>query len=183
MLSKGWSLGNEGKIITLQKQQTIIKFDQVMTTKSGYVAGVKIMPQALVESTELTTNVNVNTLHGQHAHSCEATTRKTANALGYNATGTFEVCEDCGKGKAKQKKLPKTIESKSEKPGDMIMFDISSFKERSFGGGKHWLAITDDATDMTWSRILKNKSDLSKVMMEFYLHLLNKNNIKIHNHK
>ena len=64
VLSKGWSLGNEGKITTLQKQQTIIKFDQVMTTKSGYVAGVKIMPQALVESTELTTNVNVNTLHG-----------------------------------------------------------------------------------------------------------------------
>ena len=27
VLSKGWSLGNEGKIITLQKLQTIIKFD------------------------------------------------------------------------------------------------------------------------------------------------------------
>ena len=148
-----------------------------MTTKSGYVAGVKILPQALEKGKGK--EINVNRLHNQLAHCCEATTRKTAKSLGYELTGDYKVCEDCVKGKAKQKKLPKSVESKSTKPGEMMMFDISSFNSSSFGGGKHWLAITDDATDMTWSRVLKLKSELSKVMMEFYLHLLNKNGIKI----
>ena len=72
-------------------------------------------------------------------------------------TGKLEVCEDCALGKAKQKKIPKIAESKSKKAGDTIMFDVSSFKHKSYRGAKPWLAIVDDHTDMCWSKVLKKK--------------------------
>ena len=72
-LRKGWSLGNEGKLIKLTKGKTQIKFDQELETKTGYLAGVKMTP--CTEEMELNDkDVNVNILHQQLGHCCEAIT-------------------------------------------------------------------------------------------------------------
>ena len=70
-------------------------------------------------------------------------------------------------------------ESKSKKPGDLMMFDVSSFKHESYGGAKHWLAIVDDHSSMCWSRVLKRKSDVPKAMLEFIRDLEVKHKIKV----
>jgi hypothetical protein len=45
-------------------------------------------------------------------------------------------------------------------PGECLYDDISSIKERGFGGAKVWGLIVDDSTDNYWSFLMKNKSDL-----------------------
>ena len=93
-LTKGWNLGNEGKFIKLTKGKIQIKFDQELGTKTGYLAGVKMTP--CTEKMKVDDkDVNVNILHQQLGHCCEAVTRATAKKLGYNVTGKFEVCKDC----------------------------------------------------------------------------------------
>jgi transposase InsO family protein len=45
-------------------------------------------------------------------------------------------------------------------PGERLYVDVSSIKERSFGGSKFWALIVDDYSDYCWSFVVKNKSDL-----------------------
>ena len=52
--------------------------------------------------------------------------------------------------------------------------DINTVRDKSYGGGKHWFLVIDDATDVCWSRILKKKSDLCGKMLESILDLLTK---------
>jgi hypothetical protein len=49
-------------------------------------------------------------------------------------------------------------------PGEHLYVDISSIKERSFGGAKFWALIVDDYTDYCWSSVMKNKSDIKARM-------------------
>ena len=98
----------------------------------------------------------------------------TDNKLGLNIQGTVDECESCGKGKAKQKKLPKITETRSKRRGERIFMDISTVRDKSYGGGKHWLLVLDDSTDVCWSRILKKKSDLCEKMLELILDLKTK---------
>jgi hypothetical protein len=44
--------------------------------------------------------------------------------------------------------------------GERLYVDISSIKERIFGGAKFWALVVDDYTDYCWSFVLKDKSDL-----------------------
>jgi hypothetical protein len=48
----------------------------------------------------------------------------------------------------------------SNVPGELIYNDLSSNKERSFGGAKFWALIVDNYTDYCWNFVMKNKSDL-----------------------
>jgi hypothetical protein len=45
-------------------------------------------------------------------------------------------------------------------PGERLYINISSIKERIFGGAKFWALIVDDYSDYCWSFVMKNKSDL-----------------------
>jgi hypothetical protein len=45
-------------------------------------------------------------------------------------------------------------------PGERLYVDISSIKERSFGGAKFWALIVDDYTDFCWSFVMNHKSDI-----------------------
>ena len=69
-LRKGWNIGNDGKVIKLSKGKTQIKFDQELATKTGYLAGVKLIP-CIGEVTNLESkDVNVNILHQRLGHCC-----------------------------------------------------------------------------------------------------------------
>ena len=116
-------------------------------------------------------------LHEALCHSEKRTTLNTGNKLGIKIQGTLEDCESCGEAKANQKKLPKVTESTSKVRGERLHIDISSVKYKSYGGGKHWLLVVDDATDVNWSYIQKKKSELTENMIQLILDLKNKNNI------
>jgi transposase InsO family protein len=45
-------------------------------------------------------------------------------------------------------------------PGEPLYIDISSIKQRSFGGAKFWALIVDDYTDYCWSFVMNNKLDI-----------------------
>jgi hypothetical protein len=76
------------------------------------------------------------------------------------SSGNFDTCEQCAIAKAQQKNLNKNWLGSSNSPGERLYVDISSIKERSFGGAKFWTLIVDDYTDYCWSFVLKTKSDL-----------------------
>ena len=116
-------------------------------------------------------------LHEALCHSEKRITLNTENKLGIKIQGTFGDCESCDEAKAKQKKLPKVTESTSKIRGERLHIDISSVKYKSYGGGKHWLLVVDDATDVNWSYIQKKKSELTENMIQLILDLKNKNNI------
>ena len=52
-----------------------------------------------------------------------------------------------------------------QEAGERVYVDISSIKERSFGGAKFWALVVDDYSDFCWSFFLKNKSDLKVKMV------------------
>jgi hypothetical protein len=44
-ISSGWMLGNEGKTILLNNGKSVLKFNKMLKTKSGYVGGAEILPR------------------------------------------------------------------------------------------------------------------------------------------
>ena len=57
--------------------------------------------------------------------------------------------------------------------------DISTVRDKSYRGGKHWILLLDDTTCMCWSMILKKKSDLCEKMLELVLDLKTKLRITV----
>jgi hypothetical protein len=173
-ISNGWAIGNEGKVITLSKNGTVIKFDHVKPSGSGNTAEIEIVPNVEFARAagEVTTNrekMDVNELHRLLGHPGERKTRATGtgDSLNLELTGKFETCEDCVKGKAKQKNIEKFAEKKSTKPFEKIYVDISTITATSVGGKKNWVLIVDEFTNMKWSLFIKNKSDFPSEMLNF----------------
>jgi hypothetical protein len=71
-------------------------------------------------------SINVYNLHKILGHCGEASARLTGKALGYEVIGTFDTCEACSIGKAKQKKINKQWKAVSSVPREKLYVDISS---------------------------------------------------------
>jgi hypothetical protein len=176
-INHGWSLGSEGKVITLQKNGTKVKFDHVKSTGSGLTAEVEIVPN--VEKSlavgELDTKIDVDVLHRLLGHPSENKTRTTAQKMNVELTGKFSTCEYCVKGKARQKKVAKSTEKQSTHPFEKLYVDISTMATTSVGGKKNWVLIVDEFTHMKWSIFLKNKSEFPQKMVNFVKKMSNEN--------
>jgi hypothetical protein len=79
---------------------------------------------------------------------------------GLKSSGSFDTCEQCAIAKARQKNVNKDWLGSSNFRGECLYVDISSIKERSFGGAKFWALIVDDHKDYCWSFVMKNKLDI-----------------------
>ena len=184
-LTQGCSIGNEGKKIYLIKDKFKLMFDQEIKTKSGYVVGVKIIPR--IENNDntalpaITKNkpIQHDILHNTLGHISDESMRKTAKYYNLQLTKKETSCGDCLLAKARQKNIPKLNENRSKIPGQRLFFDVSSIKNKSFGGSKFWLMIMDDATDYIWSYFLKNKSEVPTYIIELIKELKEKHNIKV----
>jgi hypothetical protein len=110
---------------------------------------------------------DINRMHLVFNHAGEEVLRRTAKAYNWTLTGKLEPCEHCKIANAKQKNVPKTTDTRSEKPGERVFLDISYAAHKTMGGSKFWLLMLDDATGMAWSRMLKKKSDTTKKVMAF----------------
>ena len=178
---EGFSITNDGPSLILTRGKLQIKFDRIMYTKGGRLCGVEMVARTHSSKEEIALKVtededkskkpsaywNINRMHLVFNHAGEEALRRTAKAYNWTLTGKLEPCEHCKIANAKQKDVPKTTETRSEKPGERVFLDISYAAQKTMGGSKFWLLMVDDATGMAWSRMLKKKSDTTKEVMSF----------------
>jgi Reverse transcriptase (RNA-dependent DNA polymerase) len=168
-LKNGFKLTNDGVIVSLTKKHVTLTFDHVIKTlDDGCVTGVMMRPIVTEKphdgcahtSIGKERSFDINHLHRVFGHCGLETLKNTVKMHGLKYSGEFKTCEECAVAKARQKNVNKSWSGSSNVPGERLYIDISSIKERSFGGAKFWALIVDDCTDYCWSVVLKNKSDL-----------------------
>ena len=183
-MTRGATIGNDdNKNITLTIGQKVIRFDRRLTTKSGHIQGVRVVPdikrlkilreaerreRALhtADSNASRINVDIQHLHRSLGHPSIASTRATANANGWNITGTMGTCQDCAMGKAKQAKVSKTaVDYSSWQPGEMMSLDISSPGPSKFLT-RHFCFMQCVKTNYTFNFLLKAKSHMAEVVVK-----------------
>jgi len=88
--------------------------------------------------------------------------RATAKQYNWKLTGKFEACEHCQKSNVQQKGVPKQKSNPgSTVPGERLYLDCSSVTNHaSLGGASVWLGLSDEATGITFSRLMKQKAEL-----------------------
>ena len=169
-IKQGCEVSSKGLEMSIKKGGFEMKFDRITHTGNGFLMGVKMFPSSEVASVAAMPEgkaMSITTLHQCLGHPSEATTRATAKAMNWNLQGQLEKCEDCALAKARQKNVPKSNPKKSVTKGERLLMDISSVKDKSFGGSKYWLLIEDEATSMKWSYFLKANSEVAEKMINF----------------
>ena len=111
--------------------------------------------------------IDINRFHRIMGHAGKDSMEITAKHYGIKLTGTLEACEDCQMSNVTQKAVKKTTMDQSQTFGERLFIDSSTVAEhKSLGGAKVWLCIVDDSSGITWSRLLKKKSDSPQEVME-----------------
>jgi hypothetical protein len=109
--------------------------------------------------TESVNSYNINKFHEMIGHCGSDCLKRTAAIHGLRLKGDLKVCEDCAIAKARQKNVNQDWKEGSQAPGERVYLDISSIKDKSYGGSCFWVLIVDDYTDYYWSIFLRAKSD------------------------
>jgi hypothetical protein len=144
-----------------------LTFDRIINATDGCVTGVSMKPM-------ISNNLNgfanasisndriydINHLHKLFGHCGQEILNKTIKMYGFKSSGSFDTCEQCAIAKARQKNVNKQWLGSSNLPGECLYINISSIKERIFGGAKFRALIVDDYSAYCWSFVMKNKSDL-----------------------
>ena len=184
-VDKGWEYISKSDKSVLQRDNTSIVFAKVDQTNGGSLREVRMVPQA-TESANAANEVQgkpkavkLKALHHRLGHAAMESVKATAKHFGWQTTGDLDKCVACATAKAKRKKLNRELQEKSKIPGERLFLDISSVKAQSIGGAKFWLLVQDDATDMCWSFLIKEKSDLSQSVMNLLLDLRLKHNTRV----
>ena len=155
-------LGNEGKLMKLSFCRKKIIFDQEIETGKGRLLGVKFFPveNNIASITLAKETKSVQEMHEVLGHTHEKVVWSTATHLGIKLIGEFNNCKNCALGKAKQQNIAKINANKAEAKGERIYLDISSIKNKSFGGAKYWILLEDEAMHFCWSLFAKEKGEL-----------------------
>jgi hypothetical protein len=169
---------------TMLHMKTLILFAKIMTTNKGFVMGVDMLPSTSKETIavpmmEQGKQIDINILHKMLGHPREDTTRKTAAFYGWILKGKILKCDHCAIAKAKQAKVAKKTETKSNKVGERIFIDISSVKGESYGSSKFWLLALDNKTDMPTSFFLAKKSEGKTKLIPWIQDLKKKHGIEV----
>ena len=156
-LSSNAKISSQGETIEIKKNNWKLNFERKINSKNGYVPGVEIIPEYKIETTS-TKDASYATVHAILIHTSEEITKNTASYLGIKVRDeNQEPCLSCAVRKTKQKGIKKNSEN-IENPGDLFSLDISSCKNKAYGGAKFWLLVVDHATNMKWPFFLKHKS-------------------------
>ena len=134
-LDKGFKLGNQGRVIHLQKKNFKLAFDKVFETKTGFISGVELRTRS-DESAQVHLEagraIDVNILHQRLGHPSEESVRKTAKLLDLKVTGKFIKCENCAISNARRKNLNKEPVARSVTKGNRLFLDVSSINTESY---------------------------------------------------
>ena len=165
-IKNGFNLSNNGTSICLTKGSASITFDRVINTLSGSISGIKMVCKessvayTAQGKTESINSIDINKFHEMIGHCGSDRLKRTAAIHGLRLKGDLKICEDCAVAKARQKNVNQDWKEGSRTPGERVYLDISSIKNKSYGGSRFWVLIVDDYTDYCWSIFLKAKSDL-----------------------
>jgi hypothetical protein len=166
-LKKGFKVSNDVVVVSLNFNHVKLTFDRVIHATDGCVTGVSMKP-ILINNINGFANASIrneriydiNHLHKLFGHCGQEILNKTIKMYGFKSSGSFDTYEQCAIAKARQKNVNKQWLGSSDSPGERLYIDISSIKERSFGGAKFWALIVDDYSDYCWSFVMKDKSDI-----------------------
>lgn len=161
-IGKGFSLGNKGRMITLEKEGLRFDFVEEFKMESGFLWGLKLELEKANEinyvahqkKDEVKTILN---LHEMLGHPGKEALRNTVKDLGIEIKNEDEVCEACCKAKARQKDLNKKVEVKADLPGKHLYADIIWITKESLGGKSFWILVVDENTNMMWSKFVHRK--------------------------
>ena len=143
-----------------------MKFDRMIPSGSSWLMGIKVhrVYDEAHAAMEAGKSISATKLHLMTGHTGEHLLKPTANYMKLKLIGRLPPCEACAKAKIRQRNVQKKkIKKMPTKPGYRVFIDISSFKQVSRGGNKHWLIMVDEFSDYTHSFFLKKKSDQIKV--------------------
>jgi len=116
---------------------------------------------------------NINDLHKKLRHVSESIICTVAKHYNWQLTNKFIQSESCALAKSCQKNTNKEIKACSERPRECFFVDISSMKDKSFGGSKFWLLAVDDVTNFGFSFFLKLKDQTAEMMISLIKRLHN----------
>ena len=137
-----------------------IVFDRILRFDDAILlaAKIKILPKNLnLEGahTTLEGNISKKMLHQATQHAGQQLMNDTAKYYGVNVTVTVTKCLSCSLEKIRQKNIPKKNEDIAKEAGERMYLDISSMKDESLGGRRHWAMLVDEATRCKHSFFLK----------------------------
>ena len=118
-------------------------------------------------------------LHQVTGHAGQQLMTDTAKYYGVNVTGIVTKVLSCSLEKIWQKNIPKMNESTAKTPGERMYLDISSMKDESLGGRRHWAMLVDEATRCKNSFFLKKKSDQVDMVSSWLKGLKDKYKIQV----
>jgi hypothetical protein len=87
--------------------------------------------------------------------------------------GPFKPCVVCGMGKAKQRNIPKSVESSNPVVGECIHADISTIRKKVDSKQYvrlHWFMMVDAASGIKFSSFWKAKNDFVETACQVLHH-------------
>ena len=159
-----------------------MKFDRMIPSGSSWLMGIKVHrvydeAHAAMEGGK---SISATKLHLMTGHTGEHLLKPTANYMKLKLIGRLPPCEACAKAKIRQRNVQKKkIKKMPTRPGYRVFIDISSFKQVSRGGNKHWLIMVDEFSDYTHIFFLKKKSDQIKILHMWIKGIAKKHRIEI----
>ena len=162
-MKDGWQMNGRwkegGLMIDLFKTtRASMKFDRMIISGSSWLMGIKVhrVYDEAHAAMEAGKSISAMKLHQITGHTGEHLLKPTANYMKLKLLGRLPPCEACAKAKIRQRNVQKRkIKKMPAKPGYRVFIDISSFKQVSRGGNKHWLIVVDEFSDYTHSFFLK----------------------------
>ena len=186
-MKDGWQMNGrwkeEGLMIELFKTgRASMKFDRMIPSGSSWLMGIKVhrVYDEAHAAMEAGKSITATKLHLMTGHTGEHLLKPTANYMKLKLVGRLPPCEACEKAKIRQRNVQKKkIKKMPTKPGYRVFIDISSFKQVSRGGNKHWLIMVDEFSDYTHRFFLKKKSDQIKILPMWIKGIAKKHRIEI----
>ena len=154
-MKDGWQMNGRwkegGLMIELFKTtRASMKFDRMIPSGSSWLMGIKVhrVYDEAHAAMETGKSISAMKLHQITGHTGEHLLKPTANYMKLKLLGRLPPCEACAKAKIRQRNVQKRkIKKMPTKPGYRVFIDISSFKQVSRGGNKHWLIVVDELSD------------------------------------
>ncbi len=130
-------------------------------TPKGHVFGATIVPEKKSKLAFVTTKANKKymEIHQLLGHPGRDKLLGTSDRMNWKIQiGHANECEDCLIGKARRMNLNREADNCATIPGERIMIDIISTKnKKQMKIGRFWLIVVDEATYMKWSCFLGTK--------------------------
>ena len=169
-MEKDFTIIGSKQGIEIKKGKSSMLFHEKFGTAKGHIFGTTISPVsalALVSNTKI--QKTFEEAHQVLGHPEKKLIQGTSNRLGWKLMGEdMTACEECLIAKARRTNLPKTAKNPSKTPGERIMIDISSVRNKeNIKSGRFWLLVVDEATNMKWSFFLHTKKQQTPVLLGF----------------